>query len=174
LTARENLAQESDKSQSKSDRLIKWRREQVWEYRSMGLSINEIVEILKNKPEIKISHGTVHNDLKVKQAEIQENFKGYIENELPMQHSLAVTGLDRVIKEAWRIYTKADDQKAALAALNVISDATMKKQAVLGDPAQIEKAIKLVSKLRANLSNNIEGGKEQKGSTEQLEEELGP
>jgi hypothetical protein len=50
----------------------------------------------------------------------------------------------------------------------------MKKQAVLGDPAQIEKAIKLVSKLRANLTNNIEGGKEQKRSTEQLEEELGP
>lgn len=32
--------------------------------------------------------------------------------------------------------------------MSIISDATMKKQAVLGDPAHIEKAIKLVASLQ--------------------------
>ena len=106
------------------------------------------METLKTKPNVRISHGTVVNDLKVKQAEIQANFKHYIEKELPIQHNLAVTGLDRFIKEAWRIYAKAADDRTRLAALQTISTATMQKQAVFGDPAQINKALQAVVRIR--------------------------
>ncbi|HXV46619.1 MAG TPA: hypothetical protein VD736_08100 [Nitrososphaera sp.] len=68
------------------------------------------MDIMKVKPEIRISHGTVVNDLKYTQKEIEKNFNSYIEN-LPMQHNLAVTGLDRVIKEGWRMYAKTETQR---------------------------------------------------------------
>ena len=117
----------------------------------MGLTKQEIVEALKPKEGIKISYGTVHNDLESKNYEIQANFNNYIEHEIPMQHRLAVTGLDKVLKEAWRLYLKAEDQKTALAALNVISDAILKKQSVLGDPTQIQKALMAVASLKRKL-----------------------
>lgn len=152
------------------DSLIKWRKEKVWELRSCGLTIDEIVESLKPKQGIKISHATVHRDLKAKEKEIKAHFTDYIEKELPVQHSLAVTGLDRVIKESWRIYARTSDDRTRLAAMSIISDATMKKQAVLGDPAQIEKAIRLVGKVRADLANRDEDGQEQAHSTAGLKE----
>lgn len=118
----------------------------------MGYSIDKIVQTLKaNKPEIKISHGTVHNDLKAKYEEIKEAFKSYLEEELPRQHRLAVTGLDKVLYEAWHIFESEQDTKAKLQALNVISETIMRKQQVLGDPEQIQRAIKTVTQLREAL-----------------------
>lgn len=120
----------------------------------MGYTIEEIVEKLKAKPEVKISNGTVYNDLKVKQKQIEKDFANYIEKDLPIQHNLAVTGLDKVIKEAWRLYQETSDKRAQLVALTVIADATMKKQAVLGDPAQIEKAIKTVAQIKKQIETS--------------------
>ena len=168
MTRAKNLEAESDDLNSKVDSLIDWRKEKVWELKSCGLTIDEIVVTLKPKPGIKISHGTVHRILRAKQKEIEENFKNYIEKELPMQHSLAVTGLDLVVKEAWRIYARAADDRIKLGALQTISTATMQKQAVLGDPTQIEKAIKLVGRLRSQMidqghADQDEPGKHREG-----------
>lgn len=154
MTETENPTLQMADSNSKMDSPIKWRREKVWELKSCGLTIDEIAETLKPKEGIKISHGTVHRDLEAKHKEIEAHFKDYIEKELPVQHSLAVTGLDRVIKESWRIYARASDDRTRLAVMSIISDATMKKQAVLGDPAQIEKAIRLVAKLSKQAREN--------------------
>ena len=135
MTAPEIPAREIDYSRSEMDSLIKWHKEKVWELKSCGLTIDEVVESLKPKQGIKISHATVHRDLKTKEKEIESHFRDYIEKELPGQHSLALTGLDRVIKESWRINARASDDRTRLAAISIISDATMKKQVVLGDPA---------------------------------------
>lgn len=140
-----------DYSRSEMDSLINWRKEKVCELKSCGLTIDEIVESLKPKQVIRISHATVHQDLKTKEKEVETHFKDYIEKELPVQHSVAVTGLDRAIKESWRIYARAAENRTRLAAMSIISDATMKKQAVLGDPAQSEKTIKLVTSLQKKI-----------------------
>jgi len=134
-----------------------WRREKVWELRAKGYTLHEIVDEMKaGHSDVKISHGTVINDLKVKAQEIAESFKSYIEEELLHQHRLAVSGLDAIIKEAWKIYNSEDDSKTKLAALNVVSNAIMNKQAVLGDPEQIQKAIKVVSQLKSRLKKDDE------------------
>lgn len=67
MTAPEIPAREMDYSRSEMDSLIKWRKEKVWELKSCGLTIDEIVESLKPKQGIKISHATVHRDLKTKE-----------------------------------------------------------------------------------------------------------
>lgn len=59
-------------------------------------------------------------------------------------------GLDEVIKQGWAFaLNNQQDPMLRIQALGVISDAYMKKQAVLGEPAQIEKAIKTVAALRS-------------------------
>jgi hypothetical protein len=175
LTVEDSTAPESDGTRGNSDTMRTWRRDKVWEMKSMGRTIDEIVEKLKPKEGIKISHGTVHNDLKFRQKQIEASFKNYIDKELPIQHNLAVTGLDRIINEGWKIYEKAEDQKTALAALDVISDAIMKKQAVLGDPAQIERAIKLVSSLKKrNAENEPEDDGHNSAATEDKVREESP
>ena len=67
MTIPEIPAREMDYSRSEMDSLIKWRQEKVWELKSCGLTIDEIVESLKPKQGIKISHATVHRDLKTKE-----------------------------------------------------------------------------------------------------------
>ncbi len=151
MTVEETRTEETEESNTAFD-MRQWRKDKVWELRSMGYSIDKIVQTLKaNKPEIKISHGTVHNDLKAKYEEIKEAFKSYLEEELPRQHRLAVTGLDKVLYEAWHIFESEQDTKAKLQALNVISETIMRKQQVLGDPEQIQRAIKTVTQLREAL-----------------------
>ena len=72
MTVSEIPTRETDNSRGKADRLREWRREKVWEYKSMGCSVDEILDLLKSKPEIRISHDTVINDLKAKEKEIME------------------------------------------------------------------------------------------------------
>lgn len=175
LTIQANRAEELDDSHSEMDSLVEWRREKVWEYRAMGCSIDEIVDILKKKPDVKISHGTVWRDLKAKQKEVEKGFKDYIEKDLPMQHNLAIAGLDKILKEAWRIYLKSGEDKTSLQALTVIQSAIMSKQSVLADPTQIEKAIKLVTKVRAQLSkSNQETEKDAESSSSLQSSQVSP
>jgi hypothetical protein len=63
--------------------------------------------------------------LKAKQADIKKNFQRYIEEELPAQHQLALTNLQAVNKESWRIFEKAGDDKTRLAALSTAQQAQM-------------------------------------------------
>lgn len=117
----------------------------------MGYTIDGIVETLKTgHPEVRISHGTVVNDLQTKYREIRDNFRSYIDD-LPQQHRLAITGLDKIQYEAWRIFERATESRTKLAALSVIQDAIMSKQACLGDPEQITQAIKTIARLRNQL-----------------------
>lgn len=127
-------------------------------------------ELKKGHTDVKISLGTIHADLKEKQAELAESFKSYIENELPHLHRLAVTGLEQVLKEAWRIYESDSDNKTKLHALAVIQSAIMNKQSVLGDPSQIERAIKVVAKIRKTIQSSDDSSNSGNSTEDQKEE----
>ena len=149
LTEGDSPAQQREIPRGKAKSLVAWRREKVWELKSCGLTYDEIVESLKPKPGIKISHGTVARDLEAKQKEINEGFKHYIEDELPLQHRLVVTGLERVIKEAWRMYAR--DESRAKEMLPIIVSAYGEKLKALGDASYIDKALKTVARIKEQL-----------------------
>jgi hypothetical protein len=131
--------------------LIEWRRAKVVEYVAKGKSLTEIAEILK------VSLPTISRDVKDLREEAKQKQQDYIDNELPFQHKLAVSNLDKIIEEAWKLYESEEDSRSKIAALNVIAEAVMKKQAVLGDPEQIEKAIRVVAQLRKQLQEDSSG-----------------
>ena len=148
MTASEIPSQESDVTKGKSDTFREWRRAKVWELRATGCSVDDIVDLLKdNRPDVKISHGTVYNDLKAKQEQIAESFEHYIED-LPLQHHLSRTHLDMIKKQAWRLYYKSKDEKVQVQALNTAMNAEGEINKLLGDPEHISKLLRTQAKLR--------------------------
>lgn len=135
--------------QPKKRELIEWRYNKEWELASKGATQSEIAQILK------LNKSTISKDFKKLRKQAKSGINKYIEEKLPFEHQKTLVGLDEVIKQGWAFALNNDnDAKIRLQALTVISDAYMKKQAILGDPAQIEKAIKVVSKLRQQIHEN--------------------
>lgn len=152
MTEPENDVHEVDDSNEKTDYLIRWRREKVWELRALHYTIDEIVDIIRaGKPEVRVSHGTVCRDLEAKHREIEASFKRYIEKELPRQHHLAVATLEKIAKEAYKVYLKSIDERAKISALNLIHAVTMSLQQVYGDPAEIDRALAIAAQLERRL-----------------------
>lgn len=138
------INQESNSSdqQSKHD-LIEWRYNKELELASKGLSQATIADILK------LDKSTISKDFKKMRKQAREGIKEYIDEVLPFEHKKAIVSFDEVISRAClTVSQNQHDPRVVLQALNVISNVTMQRQAVLGDPAHIEKAIKLVASLQ--------------------------
>jgi hypothetical protein len=169
LNKAESRNQEIEESKTDDEQFNEktWRREKVWELKSKGYTHREIIEEISRKdPLVKISLGTVNNDLTRKQTEIRANFQKYIEQDLVAHHHLALTNLQAINKEAWRIFEKAEDEKVKLSALHTAQEAQSAINATLGDPEYIAKAMKVAGKLRQQLHDrNVENEVEDKGSS---------
>lgn len=155
LNKQEIHEDEIEDSNSKNELISEkaWRREKVWELKSKGYSHREILEELKGKdPLLKISLGTITNDLEVKRREIKANFQQYID-ELPAYHQMALTNLKNVNKEAWRIFERTNEEKTKLAALHTAQEAQAAINTLLGDPEFIAKAIAVAGKLRKQMED---------------------
>lgn len=142
----DDLSTLPDYSSNKHADLVQWRRIQVLKLRAKGHSLDEIVDILKaGHKDVRISHGTVHNDLKAIRAEANKEFSQYIEN-LPFEHKLALAGVVEIIKKAWETADSTKDDKVRLSALALVKDAILTKQSILGDSDTLEKALSFVQK----------------------------
>jgi hypothetical protein len=171
--------QKNEESNTESEQFNErtWRREKVWELKSKGYTHREIIEEISRKdPLVKISLGTVNNDLTRKQAEIRANFQRYIEQDLVAHHHLALTNLQAINKEAWKIFEKATDEKVKLSALHTAQEAQSAINATLGDPEFIAKAMKVAGRLRkqlditTNATSNSNTGNSTEGENEELQE----
>ena len=145
--------EESEQSgvETEKPRIKDWRNEKIWELRSRGYSYRDILEELKTSPDIKISMGTIANAIKEKQSQIDEAYRAYVDQELPYQHSLAMTNLQAINKQAWRIFESSKDDKVRLQALHTSKEAQAAINDLMTAPESIQKAIKVVSKLRGQL-----------------------
>ena len=144
MTDTENLEGEEDFPRSRMNSLIRWRRQTVWELRSSGLSVDQIVDTLKPKDGIKISHATVCRDLRAKEKEIEDEFSEYLQN-LPARVNLGITRIQWVIREACRQY--ANDQNKGKEMFPIILRATEVEQELLEKPVMIQKAIETAARL---------------------------
>jgi hypothetical protein len=145
--------EESEQSSVESEKpsIRDWRNEKIWELRSRGYSYREILEELAPSPNIKISMGTIANAIKEKQEQIDAAYRAYVDQELPYQHSLAMTNLQAINKQAWRIFEASKDDKIRLQALHTAKEAQAAINDLMTAPESIQKAIKVVGKLRGQL-----------------------
>ena len=160
MTAIETHSQPIDGANRDADGydLIAWRRERVLTLRAKGHTIDTIVAELKaGNEEVKISHGTVVNDLKAIREEVNKNLTQFVQEELPMENKVAIAGIKEIIKEAWSKADSARDHKERLAALSLAKEAYLTQQALLGDSRILEQAVNWIKKAKKQL----EGAREQ-------------
>ena len=122
------------------------RRAKVLEYLSKGLSQTEIAKLLG------VDKSTITRDMQELRKQAKEGIKEYIQDVLPLEFKKSIISFDTVIRQAWAIALRNDvDPKVELQALNVISDAVLKRQQILGDISYIERAIKSVAAIRKKM-----------------------
>jgi IS30 family transposase len=121
------------------------RRARVLRLLATGASQSDIARALG------VDKSTISRDVQALRSSAQDDIKNYIESELPMQHKLAIAGLDEILKQSWQLCLKAEDIRTKLAALNIIGDTIVRKLAVMGDANQVELAIHAVAAIKERL-----------------------
>jgi hypothetical protein len=129
--------------------LIEWRRQQIITYLGMGKTQREMAELLK------VHESTISLDVKYLREEAKQRHGEYIDN-LPMRHKVRVAAIDKAISELWRLYEKESDIKAKKGVLDSITDALIKQAQIDGDPAAIERALKVTARIRKQLEQQEE------------------
>lgn len=154
MTVEASPMRKTDDQSTDADRydLINWRRDRVLTLRAKGHTIDAIVAELKaGNEDVKISHGTVVNDLKAIRKEVNENLTQFVQDELPMENKVAIAGIKEIIKEAWVMADSARDHKERLAALSLAKEAYLTQQALLGDSRILEQAVNWIKKAKKQL-----------------------
>lgn len=154
MTTGKSQAQPSDGTTSDVDRydILAWRREQVLKLRAKGYSIDAIVTELKSgHPDVKISHGTVINDIKAIKEQVNQNLSDFIQNEIPYENHLCLAGIEEVIAQAWKLADSAKDERTRISALSLVKDAYLTRQAVLGDSKVLEQAVLWLKRAKKQL-----------------------
>jgi hypothetical protein len=154
MNAIENPLEEIEQLNTQTEQFLErdYRREKVWELKSRGYSYREILAELEGKdPLMRISLGTIAADLKAKKQEIDLAYRDFIDSDLPEQHSLALTNLQAINKNAWQIFESAKDEKIKLHALHTAKEAQAAISDLMTSPEAIARAIRVIKKLKEGL-----------------------
>src|ERR687886_1999657 len=122
------------KDSSRAD-LIQWRRDKVVELRAIGLSYAEIAERLQ------VSTALIGTDVQYLRSKAKENIKEYTTEYLPEQYQVCLHALDTVLKNAFVIMTKSDDNREKLQAMQLFKDTHLVKLELLSNATTIDSAL---------------------------------
>lgn len=125
----------------KTDRqAIEWRRNQTLELTARGKSQREVSIILQ------VSEGTVSSDIKWIRQQAQKSIQQHIQQDLPLQHQKAMSGLHQVLKLAWDLSIEEHDTKTKLMSLALVNDCYKLIMELSSDASVIKEAISFVNR----------------------------
>jgi hypothetical protein len=117
---------------------LEWRRSKVIELRSCGLTYSEIAK------QLQLSKTVVGADMLYVRKQAKENIKEYVTEHLPEQYQICLTAMDTVLKNAFMILSKSEDNREKLQALELFKDTHMTKLELLSDATTIDSALNYV------------------------------
>ncbi|WP_337863827.1 hypothetical protein [Nitrososphaera sp.] len=112
-----------------------------------GKSMTAIAAILK------VDVSTISRDIAHLREEAKAKHDAYIDN-LPFEHQKSIASIDRAHSELWALYEKETDTRQKKALLDSIGEIIIKRQVLLGDPQQIDRALKLVASLKRRVKES--------------------
>ena len=127
---------------------IEWRRSKVLELRSEGLNQSEISKKLR------IHKSAINRDLKYLSEFARKNVETHLEEKLPEEYQLCMTGLNQVLKKSWEIANSTSstvDDKTKLQALSLVNDCYKYKMDLVTNGVVITDAIKFVQEKKDGL-----------------------
>ena len=129
---------------------IEWRRNQTLELIARGKSQREVSTILQ------VSEATTSVDMKWIRQQAQKAVEQHIQNELPLQHQKALSGLHQVLKMAWDMSFEEHDTKTKLMSLALVNDCYKLIMELSSDASIIKEAIAFVNKNKNKASKQEE------------------
>ena len=132
-TKKENLQELSTKIQ------VEWRRRQVFELSSKGLSQVEIARKLQ------IHESTISRDIDYLREQSKENIRKYVEERLPEEYEKCLVGLTAIQREAWSAAEKTQDTREKIQALSLAKDCYGMKLELLTNATVVDDAMRFAS-----------------------------
>ena len=123
--------------------LIELRRSQVYELHAKGYSNTEISNMLSNH----VSEPTVSRDLAVLRRRANENFRNWVDHELPNEYHKTLVGLNAILKEAWTAAQNATG-KDKIQALELAQKAYQLRLELLTNSTVVEDAVRFVEGIK--------------------------
>ena len=149
------------KSNNKHNKdMIEWRREKVLLFTSQGFSQREIAD------KIKVSVGTVNNDLSYVREQAKENIKQYVDEKIPEEYEKCLIGLNSILKESWSMSETAVDKREKIEALKLAKDCYSMKLDLLTNSSVVNDSIRFIEKARQNLLSKKENIKQDNNSND--------
>jgi hypothetical protein len=121
--------------------MLEWRRNQVLELAAQGLNPSEISRKLK------VHHSIISRDFKFLRQSARKNIETHIQEKLPEEYQLSMTGLNQVLKKSWEIAnsnSSTTDDKTRLQALSLVNDCYKYKMDLVTNGAIITDAFRFV------------------------------
>jgi hypothetical protein len=118
--------------------MLQWRRDKVIELRGIGLSYAEIAQ------QLQVSTSSIGTDVQYLREQAKENIKEYVTQHLPEQYQVCLCALDSVLKNAFVIMTKSDDNREKLQAMQLFRDTHMVKIELLSNATTIDQALNYI------------------------------
>jgi hypothetical protein len=125
----------------KTDRQqIEWRRNQTLELAARGKSQRDISIILQ------VSEGTTSSDMKWIRLQAQKAIEQHIQQDLPLEHQKAMSGLHQVLKMAWDLSIEERDTRTKLMSLALVNDCYKLIMELSSDARVIKQALAFVNR----------------------------
>jgi IS30 family transposase len=129
---------------------VEWRRRQVFELSSKGLSQVEIARKLQ------IHESTISRDIDYLKEQSKENIRKYLEERLPEEYEKCLVGLTAIQREAWSAAENTQDTREKIQALSLAKDCYGMKLELLTNATVVDDAMRFASAHRVQ-EKKIEG-----------------
>jgi DNA-binding CsgD family transcriptional regulator len=137
-----------------------WRRGKVHELLITGHNQSQVADILK------VSEGTISNDVGYLKEKACDNLKNHLEDRLPSEYENCMAGINQVLKMSWEIAMKGQnedtknessktDDKTRLQALALANDCYKYKLDLVTNGVIIADAIKFVRVKREEVGKMV-------------------
>ena len=117
---------------------IEWRRSKVIEMRAIGLSQTEIAQ------QLQVSKQLISLDVQYLREQAKASIKEYTTDHLPEQYQICLHALDTVLKNAFVIMTKSEDNREKLQAMQLFKDTHLVKLELLSNATTIDSALNYI------------------------------
>jgi predicted transcriptional regulator len=138
---------------------IEWRRSKVVELRARGMSQIEIAH------ELQVSKQLISDDVQYLRSQAKEYIKEYVTEHLPEQYQICLSALDTILKHAYEILQKSDDNREKLQAMELFKDTHLVKLELLSNATTIDNALNYIRNKQHQYRQQKENPKIAAGTT---------
>ena len=118
---------------------VEWRRRQVFELSSKGLSQVDIAKKLQ------IHESTISRDIDYLKEQSKQNIRKYVEERLPEEYEKCLVGLTAIQREAWSAAEKTQDTREKIQALSLAKECYGMKLELLTNATVVDDAMRFAS-----------------------------